>query len=55
MASGRVAFHLKYTESGDYGLMIVQLVDDLHLRVQVFPGSTARDAAFTDQAQTYTR
>lgn len=55
VASGKVTYHLKYTEFGDYGLMIVQLLDDTRIRVQVFPGSTAPDAEFTSAALIYTR
>jgi hypothetical protein len=55
VATGKVAYHLKYTDSGDYGLMLVQLLDDTRIRVQVFPGSTAPTGEFDGNALIYTR
>ena len=50
-----VAYYLKYIQTGEYGLMIVQLLDDTRMKVEVFPGSTASDAAFDSNALIYTR
>jgi hypothetical protein len=56
VATGKVAYPLLYTEGNTVaGLMIVQLTDDTHLEVQVFPGSTATDAPFDAGALTYSR
>jgi hypothetical protein len=56
VASGKVAYQLRYTEGGTVaGLMIVQLTDATHLKVEVFPGSTATDGVFTTAAKTYVR
>ena len=35
--------------------MIVQLLDDTRMKVEVFPGSTAADAAFDGHEFIYTR
>ena len=56
--SGRVAFRLFVAGSNPgpaAGLLIVQMTDGETLRAQVFPGSQAVDAPFTDAAQTYRR
>lgn len=56
VATGKVAYQLRYLESGTVaGLMIVQLTDATHLKVEVFPGSTAPDETFTTAAKTYIR
>ena len=57
VASGKVAYRL-YGSQADFmqrGLMIVQMTDDTHIKVQVFPGSTAGDAAFDANAKIYAR
>lgn len=63
-ASGVVAYQLYQKEppvsEGEgrgrlLGLMIVQMVDGTHIRVEVFPGSQAATAVFTTAAFTYTR
>ena len=55
VASGRVVYHLNYTEWGYFGIMLVQLVDDTHLKVEVFPNSTNDDIQFTAGAYLYSR
>ncbi len=53
--SGRIVYHLNYTESGYFGIMLVQLLDSLHLKVEVFPNSSDTSQQFTDSAKTYSR
>jgi hypothetical protein len=54
--SGKVAFPLEYIEGHTRsGLLIVQLIDATHLKVQVFAGNTAIDAAFDGSAVIYSR
>jgi hypothetical protein len=54
-ATGRVVYHLNYTEFGYFGLMLVQLTDDTHLIVEVFPDSHDDDTPFSDNARVYSR
>ncbi len=57
VSSGKIAYRL-YGSKTDWmqrGLMIVQMTDDTHIKVQVFPGSTASDAAFDSGAKIYAR
>ena len=57
VASGKIAYRL-YGSKADWqqrGLMIVQMTDDTHIKVQVFPASTASDASFDANAKTYAR
>ena len=35
--------------------MIVQMIDDTHIKVEVFPDSKASDAPFDSGAKTYAR
>lgn len=59
-ANGKVAYQL-YGAGGinsdpvQRGLLIVQLLDDTHIKVQAFPDSKATDAAFDGSARTYAR
>ena len=55
LQSGRVVYHLNYTEFGYFGIMLVQLLDSLHLKVEVFPNSTDTGQQFTDNAKVYSR
>ncbi|MBM3501651.1 MAG: hypothetical protein FJX74_23610 [Armatimonadetes bacterium] len=63
-ASGTVAYRLYQKEppvsEGDgrgrlLGVLIVKMLDDLTIKVEVFPGSAAETAAFTPAARIYTR
>ena len=57
VASGKIAYRL-YGSQADFtqrGLMIVQMIDETHIKVQVFPGATVADAAFDTNAQIYAR
>ena len=56
-ASGLVAYRLMYTGSTwqQSALMLVQLLDPAHLRIEVFAGDTAGTAAFDANARTYVR
>jgi hypothetical protein len=54
-ATGLVVYHLNYTEFGYFGLMLVQLTDDTHLKVEVFPDSHDDGIPFSDRAQLYCR
>jgi len=56
-ASGLVAYRLMYTGSTwlQSGLMLVQLLDDSHLRIEVFEGSQASAGAFDGNARIYVR
>jgi hypothetical protein len=61
-ASGKIALPLwsfdpNYPGSAgeQRGLMIVQMTDDKHIKVQVFAGSKATDAAFDGNAKMYLR
>lgn len=60
VASGKVAYRL-YSAGGitadpnQRGLMIVQMIDDTHIKVEVFPDSKASDAPFDSGAKTYAR
>lgn len=54
-ASGRVVYHLNYTEWGYFGIMLCQLTDDTHLRVEVFPNAVDTSIQFTANALIYTR
>lgn len=53
--SGKVAYHLNYTEQGYFGIMLVQLTDDTHLKVQVFRDSINTNLNFTTESFNYTR
>lgn len=56
VASGVVAYTLDYWAHGERaGVMLVQLTDATHLRVEVFPGSQVTPGAFTAAAKTYIR
>jgi hypothetical protein len=57
VASGKVSYRLMYTESTTIqsGLMVVQLLDDLHLEVEVWEGSQADTAEFDARAVIYRR
>jgi hypothetical protein len=54
-ASGKVAYHLNYTEQGYFGIMLIQLLDDTHMKVEVFPDSNSPDLDFTAKALVYSR
>jgi hypothetical protein len=60
VANGKVAYQL-YSAFGisvdpnQRGLMIVQMMDDKHIKVQVFPDSKATDAVFDANAKVYAR
>ncbi|MEP6591654.1 MAG: hypothetical protein ABJC19_10770 [Gemmatimonadota bacterium] len=55
--SGVVAYRLVYTESTNVqsGLMLVQLTDATHLKIEVFEGSQAASASFDGNARSYVR
>ena len=61
-ASGKVAYTL-WSFDPNYpsnpgvqrGLMIVQMTDDTHIKVEVFPDVTITDASFTSNAKIYAR
>lgn len=57
VASGKVAYRLRYTESFQiqWGLMLVEMLADDRIRVEVFPGSQAATGEFTSVAYTYLR
>lgn len=57
VVSGLVAYPLMYTGSTtiQYGLMLVQLIDATHLKIEVFPGSQATSGAFDAAAHSYIR
>jgi hypothetical protein len=57
MTSGLVAYPLMYTGSTNIqaGLMLVQMIDATHLKIEVFPGSQATSGAFDGAAFTYVR
>lgn len=56
VASGVVAYTLDHWAHGERaGVMLVQLIDATHLRVEVFPGSQVTPGAFTAAAKTYIR
>jgi hypothetical protein len=56
VSSGKVAYKLMYLEGlTQAGVMIVQMVDDTHIKVQVFPNSQASDAEFDSGALIYAR
>lgn len=54
-ASGLVVYHLNYTEWGYFGIMLCQLTDDTHLKVEVFPNVVDSSLQFTANAMIYTR
>ena len=58
-SSGVVAYHLLQQpnpgSSFYFALLLVQMTDDSHLKVQVFPGFGASVTGFTDSALTYVR
>lgn len=54
-ATGVVVYHLNYTEMGYFGIMLVKLVDDMHLKVEVFPDSHDDNIQFTANAYLYSR
>ncbi len=53
--SGIVVYHLNYTEWGYFGIMLCQLTDSTHLKVEVFPNSVEDSLQFTSNAMNYTR
>lgn len=56
VSTGKVVYRLLYIEGQTQaGLMIVQMLDNDHIRIQVFPGSQEANADFTIQAKTYAR
>jgi hypothetical protein len=56
VANGKVAYQLLYLEGlTQAGLMIVQMIDATHIKVQVFPNSQALDAEFDSNALMYAR
>jgi len=57
VASGLVAYPLMYTGSTTIqsGLMLLQMVDATHLKIEVFPGSQATSGAFDGAARNYVR
>jgi hypothetical protein len=57
VATGKVAYRLygSLQNFAPNGLMIVQMMDDTHIKVEVFPGSIATDAAFDANAKIYAR
>lgn len=55
VSAGAVTCHLNYTESGYYGIMMVQLIDSTHLKVEVFPDAVGEGLPFTANAKIYTR
>jgi hypothetical protein len=56
-ASGVVAYRLVYTESTSVqaGLMLVQMTDATHLKIEVFEGSQAATGTFDGNARSYVR
>lgn len=56
-ANGLVAYRLLYTGSTSIqaGLMLVQMLDATHLRIEVFEGSQAASGSFDGAAHTYVR
>ena len=60
VASGKTAYQL-YSAGGTFqnpyqlGLMIVQMMDDTHIKIETFPDSKATDAQFTANAKIYAR
>jgi hypothetical protein len=55
-ASGKVAYKLLYTESlTQAGLLIVQMIDADHIKIEVFPNSLQADAEFDGNALHYAR
>jgi len=57
VGSGKVVYRLMYTGSTNVqsGLMVVQMIDDMTIRVEVWEGSQATDADFDSRAMTYRR
>jgi len=56
VASGKVAYPLQYTGGlTQAGLMIVQMLDADHIKVEVFPNSQASNAEFDGDARIYAR
>ncbi|HEY4100754.1 MAG TPA: hypothetical protein VGM20_07750 [Gemmatimonadales bacterium] len=56
-SSGLVAYPLTYTESTNvqWGLMLLQMTDATHLRIEVLPGSQASSGAFDAGVHSYVR
>ncbi len=60
VASGKVAYQL-YGAGGmlqnpfQQGLLIVQMIDDTHIKIETFPDSKASDGQFTANAKIYAR
>jgi len=60
VANGKIAYQL-YSAGGisadpnQRGLMIVQMIDDKHIKVETFPDSKAADASFDANAKMYAR
>jgi hypothetical protein len=57
VASGPIGYRLYFGDAAGQpqGLMMVEMTDDARLKAEVFPGSQASRAPFTDAAQTYLR
>jgi hypothetical protein len=60
VSNGKVAYSL-YSAGGiqadpnQRGLMIVQMTDDTHIKVEVFPNVTSKDSSFSSNAKIYAR
>ena len=56
VSNGKVAYRLMYLEGlTQAGLMIVQMLDSDHIKVEVFPNSQDPTAEFDSNAKLYAR
>ncbi|NJD22878.1 MAG: hypothetical protein FIA82_09460 [Melioribacter sp.] len=55
VSSGKVIYHVNYLEFGYAGLLAVQLIDDIRMKVEFFPNKTGDTAEFDNNALIYTR
>jgi len=56
VSSGKVVYRLMYTEGlTQAGLMLVQMLDENHIKIEVFPNAQGSDAEFDANAKTYAR
>ncbi len=55
VSSGKVIYHVNYLEFGYAGLLAVQLIDDIRMKVEFFPNKTGDTAEFDGNAFIYTR
>ena len=56
VSTEKVAYRLMYMEGATQaGLMIVQMIDSNHIKIEVFPDSQATDADFDSNAKVYAR